>query len=65
MSILHALDNPATYQGHNGDLTAILVILGLLLVLLLIGVGVSMATRPDKQIDEWGNPAQKPPAPPQ
>ncbi|WP_431219755.1 hypothetical protein [Leifsonia xyli] len=64
LSHLAPIDNPATVGGHGEILTAIFVILGVLIVILLIGFGVTLARRPDKQLDEWGNATGAPPAPP-
>ena len=50
------IDNPATVNNHAEVLTAIFIILALLLVLLIAGLGVTLARRPGKQLDEWGNP---------
>lgn len=55
------IDNPATFTGHESDFVNILIILGLVLVILLIGIGVSLARRPDRQIDEFGQPTGAPP----
>ncbi|SEB12158.1 hypothetical protein [Leifsonia sp. 21MFCrub1.1] len=54
------IDNPANYNGHDTDLIWILVILGLLLVILLIGLGVTFARNPERELDEWGNPRTPP-----
>ncbi|MGO4594685.1 hypothetical protein AB4Z18_12780 [Leifsonia sp. 2TAF2] len=55
------VDNPGTFTGHESDFVNILIILGVLLVILLIGIGVSFARRPDRQIDEFGEPTGAPP----
>ena len=62
------IDTSTTDSGHGDVLITILVIVALLIVTLLIGVGVTLARRPGKQLDEWGNPtstaAPTPPASP-
>ena len=62
------IDTSTTDNGHGDVLITILVIVALLIVTLLIGVGVTLARRPGKQLDEWGNPtstaAPPPPASP-
>ena len=55
------IDNPATVGGHEGLLTGLLFIVGLILVILLIGFGVTLAHRPDKMIDEFGDEKAPPP----
>jgi hypothetical protein len=50
------IDNPATVAPHGEVLTAIFIIVALLIVILLVGFGVTIARRPGKAIDEWGNP---------
>lgn len=55
------VDNPGTFSGHDSDLVGILVIIGVLLVILLIGLGVTLMRRPDREIDEWGKPTGAPP----
>ena len=62
LSRLAPIDNPATVTGHGEILTAILIIIALLILILLIGFGVTLARRPGKELDEWGNPT--PPADP-
>lgn len=54
------IDNPANFSGHDTDLAWILVILGLLLVILLIGLGVTFLRSPERELDEWGNPRNPP-----
>ena len=56
LSRLAPIDNPATVTGHGEILSAIFIILALLIVILLVGFGVTLARRPGKEIDEWGNP---------
>ena len=58
------IDNPATVGGHDGALTGLIVIVGLLLVILLIGFGVTLSRRPDKMVDEFGNEPRGPGEPP-
>jgi hypothetical protein len=55
------IDNPATVGEHENLLVGLLFIVGLILVILLIGFGVTLARRPDKAIDEFGEPTGAPP----
>lgn len=55
------IDKSATDSGHGDVLITILVIVALLIVTMLIGVGVTLARRPGKQLDEWGNPTSTAP----
>lgn len=55
------IDNPATVGGHENLLTGLIFIVGLILVILLIGFGVTLAHRPDKMVDELGEPTEAPP----
>jgi hypothetical protein len=59
---LAPVDNPATVVNHQEVGFAILLILGMLLVLVLLGLGVSMMRQPERQLDEWGQ--QRNPTPP-
>ena len=56
------IDNPATVGGSENLLTGLIFIVGLILVILLIGFGVTLAHRPDKMIDEFGEEKGTPPA---
>ncbi|NUU06849.1 hypothetical protein [Leifsonia sp. C5G2] len=55
------IDNPATVGGSANLLTGLIFIVGLILVILLIGFGVTLAHRPDKMIDEFGDEKGSPP----
>ena len=55
------IDNPATVGGSENLLTGLIFIVGLILVILLIGFGVTLAHRPDKMIDELGDDKGSPP----
>jgi len=55
------IDNPATVSGSPNLLTGLIFIVGLILVILLIGFGVTLARRPDKAVDEFGNEPGAPP----
>lgn len=55
------IDNPATVGGHEGVLTGLIFIVGLIVVILLIGFGVTLARRPDKVVDEFANEPETPP----
>ncbi|MEN0084516.1 MAG: hypothetical protein AAGC66_07100 [Leifsonia sp.] len=57
------IDNPATVGGNANLLTGLIFIVGLILVILLIGFGVTLAHRPDKMIDEFGDDKGSPPPP--
>ena len=58
------VDNPATVGGSANLLTGLIFIVGLILVILLIGFGVTLAGRPEKMVDEFGEPIETPPSPP-
>lgn len=59
---------PVRYEAAGGDqggvLTTIFIVIGVLVVLLLIGLGVTLARRPGRQLDEWGNPVSEAKPPP-
>lgn len=55
------IDNPATVGGSANLLAGLIFIVGLILVILLIGFGVTLAHRPDKMIDEFGDEKGSPP----
>ena len=55
----------AADDGQGGVLSTVFIVLGVLVVLLLIGFAVTLARRPGRQLDEWGNPlSQAKPGPP-
>ena len=64
LSRVAPIANAATVGGHESLLTGLIFIVGLILVILLIGFGVTLAGRPEKMVDEFGEPIETPPSPP-